>query len=173
MNRWRVRWSISPLCCSGVLVGTNRILALVTASQIASASAMRRGTGLNADQTRRQLLKERQNVATLQLPADNHQTVGIHAVNLEKRLGMSRPIVQTICMGSSVESWEPLAAPTSLALSCRWRSRPQHQSRTCRSTRQVRSSSSRSLAEHCVRVRARAEPPPAPPLPRQSDDSFT
>src|SRR5437588_10175822 len=32
--------SIKPLCCSGVLVGTNRILALVTASQIASASAI-------------------------------------------------------------------------------------------------------------------------------------
>jgi hypothetical protein len=39
MNRWRVRWSISPLCCSGVLIGTNRILVLVTASQMASASA--------------------------------------------------------------------------------------------------------------------------------------
>src|SRR6476620_8051499 len=38
MNRWRVRWSIRQLCCSGVLVGTNRILALVTASQMASAS---------------------------------------------------------------------------------------------------------------------------------------
>src|SRR6476469_6287816 len=32
MNRWRVRWSTKPLCCSGVLVGTNRMLALVTAS---------------------------------------------------------------------------------------------------------------------------------------------
>jgi hypothetical protein len=39
MNRWRVRWSIRQLCCSGVLVGTNRMLARVTASQIASASA--------------------------------------------------------------------------------------------------------------------------------------
>src|SRR6476620_409618 len=39
MNRWRVRWSTKPLCCSGVLVGTNRMLALVTASQMASASA--------------------------------------------------------------------------------------------------------------------------------------
>ena len=28
MDDWRVRCSISPLCCSGVLVGTNRILAL-------------------------------------------------------------------------------------------------------------------------------------------------
>jgi hypothetical protein len=39
MNRWRVRWSIRQLCRSGVLVSTNRMLALVTASQIASASA--------------------------------------------------------------------------------------------------------------------------------------
>src|SRR2546422_183313 len=39
MNRWRVRWSIRQLCCSGVLVSTNRMFALVTASQIASASA--------------------------------------------------------------------------------------------------------------------------------------
>src|SRR6476646_4031153 len=40
MNRWRVRWSIRQLCCSGVLVGTDRMLALATASQMASASAM-------------------------------------------------------------------------------------------------------------------------------------
>src|SRR5258708_12672330 len=39
MNRWRVRWSIRQLCCSGVLVSTNRMFALVTASQMASASA--------------------------------------------------------------------------------------------------------------------------------------
>jgi hypothetical protein len=34
------------------------------------------------------------------------------------------------CMLSSSESWEPQTAPTSLALTCRWRSRPQHQFRT-------------------------------------------
>jgi hypothetical protein len=33
-----VRCGIRPLCCSGVLVATNRTLALVTASQMASAS---------------------------------------------------------------------------------------------------------------------------------------
>ena len=38
-DRCRVRWSIRQLCCSGVLVATNRMFALVTASQIASASA--------------------------------------------------------------------------------------------------------------------------------------
>src|SRR5262249_40993590 len=35
-------------------------------------------------------------------------------------------IVVTVCIDSSSESWEPLAAPTSMALACRWRSRPQH-----------------------------------------------
>jgi hypothetical protein len=38
MKSWRVRWSIRQLCCSGVLVSTNRMLALVTASQMTSAS---------------------------------------------------------------------------------------------------------------------------------------
>src|SRR3977135_1263228 len=33
-------------------------------------------------------------------------------------------------MSSSSESWEPLTAPTSVALTCRWRSRPQHHNRT-------------------------------------------
>src|SRR4029079_17273009 len=33
-------------------------------------------------------------------------------------------------MSSSSESWEPQIAPTSLALTCRWRSRPQHHFRT-------------------------------------------
>ena len=39
MNRWRVQCSIRQLCCSGVLVSTKRMFALLTASQIASASA--------------------------------------------------------------------------------------------------------------------------------------
>jgi hypothetical protein len=38
MNRWHVRCSVRQLCCSGVLVATNRVLGLVTASQMASAS---------------------------------------------------------------------------------------------------------------------------------------
>src|SRR5262249_16681556 len=43
---------------------------------------------------------------------------------------MSRPIVVMVCMRSSSESWELQAAPTSMALACRCRSRPQHQDRT-------------------------------------------
>ena len=38
IHKCRVRWSTRPLCCLGVLVGTNRMLALLTASHIASAS---------------------------------------------------------------------------------------------------------------------------------------
>src|SRR4029434_3564625 len=40
MKRWRARCSIRQLCCSTVLVGTNRMLGRVTASQIASASVL-------------------------------------------------------------------------------------------------------------------------------------
>jgi fructoselysine-6-P-deglycase FrlB-like protein len=35
----------------------------------------------------------------------------------------------TVCMDSSSESWGASAASTSMALTCQWRSRPQHQSR--------------------------------------------
>jgi hypothetical protein len=39
IRRSRVRWSISALFCSALLIGTKRIDGRVTASQIASASA--------------------------------------------------------------------------------------------------------------------------------------
>jgi hypothetical protein len=48
---------------------------------------VRRCARLNADQTRRQLLEERQDRAALQLAADNHLTSGINSANLEDRLG--------------------------------------------------------------------------------------
>ena len=48
---------------------------------------MRRGTGLDANQACRQLLKERQNVTALQLPADDNLALRINAVDLEYRLG--------------------------------------------------------------------------------------
>jgi hypothetical protein len=44
---------------------------------------MRRGASLNADQARRQLLKEYKDIATLQLLADDHLANSINAVNLE------------------------------------------------------------------------------------------
>jgi hypothetical protein len=48
---------------------------------------VRRGAGFDTDQTRRQLLKERQDIATPQLPANNHLSASVNAVNLENRLG--------------------------------------------------------------------------------------
>src|SRR5436305_9787958 len=69
---------------------------------------MRRGAGLDADQAWRQLLKERQDVATLQLTADDHLASSINAMHLT----MSRPIGVTVCIGSSSESWELVVAPT-------------------------------------------------------------
>src|SRR5664280_1579273 len=48
---------------------------------------MRRGTGFDADQARRLLPVERQDVTPLQLPADDDLTFRINAVDLENRLG--------------------------------------------------------------------------------------
>jgi hypothetical protein len=48
---------------------------------------VRRGASLHANQAWWQLLEERQEVAPLQLPADDHLTSGINSVNLEDRLG--------------------------------------------------------------------------------------
>jgi hypothetical protein len=43
--------------------------------------------------------------------ADNHFASGINSVHLEDRLGDVNPIVVTVCMGSSSESWEPQQRP--------------------------------------------------------------
>ena len=44
---------------------------------------MRRGAGLDADQAWRQLLKERQDLATLQLTAEDHLASSINAMHLK------------------------------------------------------------------------------------------
>src|SRR5450631_2294112 len=91
---------------------------------------MRRGTGFDADQARRLLPEERQDVTPLQLPADDDLTFRINAVDLENRLGD----VETDCR-DRLHAWllqivGALTAHTFMALTCRWRSRPQHQKRT-------------------------------------------
>src|SRR3954452_20908097 len=91
---------------------------------------MRCGASLDADQAGWQLLEERQDVATLQLTADDHLPGSINAVHLKDRLGD----VETDCR-DRLHSWllrivGALTAPTSMALTCRWRSRPQHQEPT-------------------------------------------
>jgi hypothetical protein len=44
---------------------------------------VRRGAGFDADQTWRQLLEERQDIATLQLPAKNYLAASVNAVDLK------------------------------------------------------------------------------------------
>jgi methionine aminopeptidase len=48
---------------------------------------VRRGAGFHTDQTWRQLLEERQHIATLQLAANDSLAASVNAVNLENRLG--------------------------------------------------------------------------------------
>jgi hypothetical protein len=48
---------------------------------------VRRGTSLDANQARWQLLKERQDMATLELAADDNLAGTINAMHLKDRLG--------------------------------------------------------------------------------------
>jgi hypothetical protein len=50
-----------------------------------------RGTSLDTNQAWRQLLEERQDLATLQLAADYYLANGINSVDLEDRLGDVEP----------------------------------------------------------------------------------
>src|ERR1700685_522457 len=91
---------------------------------------MRRGAGFDADQARWQLLKECQHVAPLELTADDDIASRIDAVNLKDRLRD----IETECR-DRLHVWllqivGALTAPTSMALTCPWRSRPQHHQRT-------------------------------------------
>src|SRR5580692_5306748 len=90
---------------------------------------MRRGAGFNADQAGWQLLKECQHVTPLELTTDDDIALRIDPVNLKDRLRN----VETECR-DRLHVWllrivGALTAPTYVALTCRWRSRPQHQKR--------------------------------------------
>src|SRR6266404_4890331 len=91
---------------------------------------MRRRTGLDTNEARRQLLKERQHIPPLQLTANNNIAIRINAVDLKNRLRD----IETDSRNGSHDLAPPnhrrLTAPTSMALSRRWRSRPQHQFQT-------------------------------------------
>src|SRR5258708_31325811 len=91
---------------------------------------MRRRTGLETNEARRQLLKERQHIPPLQLTANNNIAIRINAVDLKNRLRD----IETDSRNGSHDLAPPnhrrLTAPTSMALSPRWRNRPQHHFRT-------------------------------------------
>src|SRR5215468_10543623 len=91
---------------------------------------MRRSAGFDADKARRQLLKEWCNVPALELTANDYITCRVNSVDLKNRLRD----IETDCR-DRLHVWllrivGASTAPTSMALPCRWRSRPQHQKRT-------------------------------------------
>src|SRR5262249_3581870 len=91
---------------------------------------MRRSAGFDADEARRQLLKEWHDVPALELTANDYITCRVNSVDLKNRLGD----IETNCR-DRLHVWllrivGASTAPTSMALPCRWRSRPQHQKLT-------------------------------------------
>src|SRR5664279_3374669 len=96
-------------------------------------------------------------MAPLQLTADNHLASGINAVDLEYRLGD----IETDCR-DRLHVWllqmvGALTAPTFMALTCRWRSRPQHQKRTLPNETNISPRRLADLAENLIsRVEKRA-----------------
>src|SRR5262245_11174277 len=99
---------------------------------------MRRGAGLDANEARRQLLKERQNVTALQLAANDHIAFRIDAMDLKNRLcDVETDRRNRLHLWLLRIVWA-LTATTSMALMCRWRSRPQHHKQTLASSRSPR-----------------------------------
>src|SRR6266545_3423702 len=90
---------------------------------------MRGSTGFDDYEARRQLLEEWHNVAALELAANDYMTCRVNSVDLKNRLCN----IETNCR-DRLHVWllrivGASTAPTSMALPCRWRSRPQHQKR--------------------------------------------
>src|SRR5215203_5615901 len=107
---------------------------------------VRRGASLDANWARLELLEEGQHVSTLQLPADHNLSISINAVNLKDRL---RNIETNCC--DRLHAWllrivGASIAPSSMALTRPWRSRPQHQQRK----------SQRAWFDRCVSIRVLA-----------------
>src|SRR5467141_2305028 len=91
---------------------------------------VRRGAGLNTNEARRQLLEERPDMPALELAADDHTARRIDAVDLKNRLGNIETNRRDRLHAHLLPIVVTPSATTSMALTCRWRSRPQHQDRT-------------------------------------------
>src|SRR6266542_5449857 len=91
---------------------------------------MRRRAGLDADKARRQLLEEGNDVTALQLAPDDHIAFGVNAMDLKNRLCDVETNRRDSLHGPVLRIRSPPWRPRSVALTCRWRSRPQHHFRT-------------------------------------------
>ena len=85
---------------------------------------MRRGAGLDTNEARGKLLKERQDVAALQLTADEHVAFRVDAVHLKYRLRYVETDVVTACMMAPPN--RQLTAPHTMHRCAGGWSRPQH-----------------------------------------------
>src|SRR6266567_5812237 len=91
---------------------------------------MRRRAGLDTNETRRQLLEEGNDVTALQLAPDDHIAFGVNAMDLKNRLCDVETNRRDSLHGPVLRIRSPPWRPRSVALTCRWRSRPQHQERS-------------------------------------------
>src|SRR6266536_4446764 len=91
---------------------------------------MRRCAGLDADKARRQLLEEGNDVTALQLAPADHIAFGVNAMDLKNRLCDVEINRRDSLHGPVLRIRSPPWRPRSVALTCRWRSRPQHHNRT-------------------------------------------
>src|SRR5499427_500855 len=91
---------------------------------------MRRSAGFDANEAWRQLLKEWQNVPALESTANDYITRRVNSVDLKNRLSDIETDRRDRLHAWLLRIVGASTAPTSMALPCRWRSRPQHQKRT-------------------------------------------
>src|SRR6516165_4318520 len=91
---------------------------------------MRRCAGFNTDEAWLQLLEECQDITSLQLAPDDHLAYRVDAVDLKNRLRDVETDRRDPVHAALLRIVVTPAATTSMALTCRWRSRPQHHSRT-------------------------------------------
>src|SRR5215472_11058697 len=88
---------------------------------------MRRGAGFDANEARRYFLEEWQNVAALESTANDYITRRLNSVDLKNRLSDIETDRRDRLHAWILRIVGASTAPTSMALPCRWRSRPQHQ----------------------------------------------
>src|SRR6516165_4505474 len=96
---------------------------------------MRRCAGFNTDEAWHQLLEECQDITSLQLAPDDHLAYRVDAVDLKNRLRDVETDRRDPVHAALLRIVVTPSATTSMALTCQWRSGPQHQELTFRPQR--------------------------------------
>src|SRR6516165_9929770 len=123
---------------------------------------MRRCAGFNTDEAWLQLLEECQDITSLQLAPDDHLAYRVDAVDLKNRLRDVETDRRDPVHAALLRIVVTPAATTSMALTCRWRSRPQHHCRTYWMRPSITPSAAASRSSPCM-ARGPAAAPAASP----------